>query len=348
LRGELSPRQRSAGRRGGNGGIGGTDGGGAPTGGETPVALITHGADLVHVVEELFLRLFRLALVFVLVGSVLSVWFAEGGRQSTDAPLALTIAIAALGAAFGVGGLLRPRELYCWLRYSGVRQLAPAAAGALAVLVNGPDSPSWWLALALLLLVSSLSSIRLSVAAAVVTAAAFLLGTAIRGHRVIGADDAGVLAGTVGLIAYTVVGAYVSQAFGRFVLGLHRLQRDVISASAATPRQVRNLAPTPGVVEVPYAYRQKRQTPPRPKRPGDRDRSSRLTPRQLEAALLARDGLKQPEIAITLGISPRQVERLLTEARERAGAATTSQLVALLVTDGLAPDDEANEANSPN
>ena len=59
MRGELSPRQRSAGRRGGNGGIGGTDGGGAPTGGETPVALITHGADLVHVVEELFLRLFR-------------------------------------------------------------------------------------------------------------------------------------------------------------------------------------------------------------------------------------------------------------------------------------------------
>jgi len=56
---------------------------------------------------------------------------------------------------------------------------------------------------------------------------------------------------------------------------------------------------------------------------------------------LARDGLRQTEIAACLGISTRQVERLLSEARTRSGAATTSQLVAMLVADGIAPAQES-------
>jgi len=68
-----------------------------------------------------------------------------------------------------------------------------------------------------------------------------------------------------------------------------------------------------------------------------RARTSLLTSRQLEVALLARDGLLEGEIAACLGISVRQVERLLHDARERSGAATTSELVALLVTGRLAP-----------
>jgi predicted DNA-binding protein (UPF0251 family) len=54
-------------------------------------------------------------------------------------------------------------------------------------------------------------------------------------------------------------------------------------------------------------------------------------------ALLIRDGLHQSEAAASLGISRRQVERLLGEARERAGPLTTSHLVAMLVNAGLAP-----------
>ncbi len=54
-------------------------------------------------------------------------------------------------------------------------------------------------------------------------------------------------------------------------------------------------------------------------------------------ALLVRDGLNQSEAAACLGISRRQVERLLGEARARAGAATTSHLMAMLVACGDAP-----------
>ena len=53
--------------------------------------------------------------------------------------------------------------------------------------------------------------------------------------------------------------------------------------------------------------------------------------------LLVRDGLLQAEIALALGVSTRQVERLLASARSRTGTATTSQLVAKLVTEQLSP-----------
>jgi DNA-binding CsgD family transcriptional regulator len=56
-----------------------------------------------------------------------------------------------------------------------------------------------------------------------------------------------------------------------------------------------------------------------------------LTSRQLQVALLIREGLRQPEIATMLSISARQVERHLRRARERTGAKTTAHLVAMLL-----------------
>jgi len=55
-----------------------------------------------------------------------------------------------------------------------------------------------------------------------------------------------------------------------------------------------------------------------------------LTSRQMEVTLLLRSGLRHGEIATCLGISQRQVARLAGQARERATAATSSHLVALL------------------
>lgn len=306
-------------------------------------ALITSGADLVYLAEELFLRMFRLTLVLVIAGAALSVVFGHVGGGSSRGQPALTIAFAALAIAFSIAGLLRPRGLYCRLRYSRARQVAPAALGALMTLLNGPDSPSWWLALTLLLLMTTLASTRLSVVAATLTAGAYLLGTLIYGQRVIGVEDAGVLAGTVGLVAYTVVGTYVTEAFGRFVLGLHRLERATASAPARPRRRVANLAEQPPLA-TDRAQSTRTSTSARPTaRPRARTAAAPgrgLTSRQLEAVMLVRDGLKQAEVAISLGVSPRQVERLLTQARERAAAATTSQLVAMLVADGLVPPPE--------
>jgi DNA-binding CsgD family transcriptional regulator len=310
--------------------------------------LITRGADLVVLAEELYLRLFILALAFVLVSGALSVWFGIGSA----APLGVTLPFSLAVMVFALGGLLRPRQLYGWLRYSRPRQLAPAVISALAMVPTGPDSPLWWPALALVILVTSISSLRLSLLAAVLNAAGYVAGTVVGGEAIIRGGEAGILAGAVGFVAYTLVGSFVCQAFAGFVLGFGRLEDEtspgeprrvssvVLDDHAATP--LRSPAPLHSSAPLhPSAPRH----PPAPLHSSAPLRptvtapalGSPLTPRQLQVALLIRDGLNQSEAAASLGISRRQVERLLGEARERAGASTTSHLVAMLVHAGLAP-----------
>jgi DNA-binding CsgD family transcriptional regulator len=313
-----------------------------PIGAEAPAApgarLITRGAELVVLAEELYLRLFVLALAFVLVSSALSIWFGVG----STAPLAVTLPFSLAVGGFALAGLRRPRQVYRWLRYSRAHQLAPAVLSALAMVLTGPDSPLWWPALALVILVTSISSLRLSLLAATLNAAGYVAGTVVGGEAIIRGGQAGILAGAVGFVAYTLVGSFVCEAFAHFVLGFERLERVM---STGEPRRVSSV-----VLDDSAALRHADETGPaseaRVRRraaaplrrtvtaPGAR---GPLTPRQLEAALLIRDGLNQSETAASLGISRRQVERLLGEARERAGASTTSHLMAMLVNAGLAP-----------
>jgi DNA-binding CsgD family transcriptional regulator len=299
--------------------------------------LIRRGADLVVLAEELYLRLFILALAFVLVSGVLSIWFGVGSA----APLSVTLPFSLAVGVFAVAGLLRPRPVYGWLRYSRARQLAPAILSALAMVPTGPDSPLWWPALALVILVTAISSLRLSLLAAGLNAAGYVAGTIVGGGAIIRGGQAGILAGAVGFIAYTLVGSFVCEAFARFVLGFAHLEQvttgepqrvsSIVLDDPPAPRDAHGGGPEAGdeVQRRPAAWSRPTVTAPAAGSP--------LTPRQLEVALLIRDGLNQSEAAASLGISRRQVERLLAEARERAGALTTSHLVAMLVNAGLAP-----------
>jgi DNA-binding CsgD family transcriptional regulator len=292
--------------------------------------LVLSGAELVHVVEDLYLRLFRLVLLFTLAGAGLSVWF--GGLSSHNPPEWPTLAIAAVAAGAALSSLAWPRKAYCWLRYDRARQLAPAAFAASAVLLNGPDSSSWWVALPLLWITAAVGSTGLTVAASIATAVAYAAGTLLGGEALIHSGEAGVLAAAVGLVANTMVGKLAAEVFARFVLRLHRLQCEQ-DEQQQPPRQVVALQPAEA-----FHYREDPvpRSPTNPRRQPARGVSV-LTARQLEVALLTRDGLRQAEIAVCLGISPRQVERLLHEARARAGAATTSELVSMLVTGRLVP-----------
>jgi DNA-binding CsgD family transcriptional regulator len=297
--------------------------------------LITRGAELVVLAEELYLRLFVLALVFVLVASALSIWFGLGSEASPLVTLPFSLAVG----VFALAGLRAPRRVYGWLRYSRPRQLAPAVLSALAMIPTGPDSPLWWPALALVILVTAVSSLGLSVLAALLCAAGYVAGTVIGGEAIIRSGEAGILAGAVGFVAYTLVGSLVCDAFARFVLGFAHLEQQT---AAGQPRRVASV-----VLDEPAAPAVRpdvRSTVPAPRRFAPPRSTvtapaahSPLTPRQMEVALLIRDGLNQSEAAASLGISRRQVERLLGEARDRAGAATTSHLVAMLVTGGLTP-----------
>lgn len=202
---------------------------------------------------------------------------------------------------------------------------------------TGPDSPLWWPALALVILVTSISSLRVSLLAAALNAAGYVAGTVVGGQAIIRGGQAGILAGAVGFVAYTLVGSFVCEAFARFVLGFARLERETPTGE---PRRVSSivLGDPAGPSRDADADQVKRRSvaSPRPTVTAPAQ-GSPLTPRQLEVALLIHDGLNQSEAAAGLGISRRQVERLLGEARERAGASTTSHLVAMLVNAGLAP-----------
>jgi DNA-binding CsgD family transcriptional regulator len=260
-----------------------------------------------------------------MIGCAISIWFAVIGSHTS---VALTTLIAILAFALAAIGLARPRRCYCWLRHSQLRQLSPALIGIVAVLCNGPDSPSWWVALPLLWVVAAVSSTGLSLAAAAVTSGAYLTGTLLGGEALVHNGDAEILAAAVALTANILIGRLVAEVFTRFVLRLHQLER----AAARSPRPVRatTIAATPTPHDMPG-------TPGSEPRQKQRSRLTRLTSRELEALLLVRDGLSHSETALALRVSTRQVERLLASARSRTDTATTSQLVAKLVTDQLAP-----------
>lgn len=208
-------------------------------------ALIRRGADLVYLTEELYLRLFILTLLLTVIGCALSVWFAVIGSHTS---LLLTSVIAAVALAFAVFALARARPCYRWLRHSQLRQLSLAAFAIVAVLCNGPDSPSWWVALPLLWVIAAVSSTTLSVTAATVTAGAYLAGTALGGEPLVHNGDAEILGAAVALPGNILIGRLVAEVFARFVLRLHQLERQ--AEAPALPKQVRVVA-GPGIADSP-------------------------------------------------------------------------------------------------
>ncbi len=293
------------------------------------------GAELVHLAEEFYVRLFRVGFAILLTGCALTVWFST---LAAGAPGSTTLLFAAAAAGFGVVGIVRPRSVYLRLRSRPALQLAPAALAAVAVLVDGPDSPCWWIALPLLWITAGLSSTAsLAVGAAAVTGLAFLAGTILRGEALLGQQDTGVLPAAVGLAVYTLLGRVLIDAFAGLVLGRHQRVR-CRSQHAPAPLRVSNLAASAAPATAPATTTPATRRQPRAATRRQPRAATRLTARQLEVALLLRDGLRQTEIAACLGISVRQVERLVGAARQRVGAATSGQLVAMLASGALASE----------
>jgi DNA-binding CsgD family transcriptional regulator len=286
--------------------------------------LIRSGADVVYVAEDLYFRLFRMMLVLLAAASAWSVWARLGDSQRGS--LVLTAIYAGCGVALSVVGFAMGWRAYAWLRRDRIHQLTPAFVGAIMMLSDGPHSASWWMAFALLFVMASVSSTSLTVVGAALAAAAYICGTLVDGSPLIYQGDTGNVIGAAMLIVNALVARSVLEAFGSFVMRLHRLEAQ-ISEAEQVPRRVPNLESSrPDPVSMPG---QRRRSPARWR--------SVLTARQLEVAFLVRDGLHQDEIAACLSISRRQVERLLEQARARSGAASTGELIAMLVRGKLVP-----------
>jgi DNA-binding CsgD family transcriptional regulator len=289
-------------------------------------ALIRTGADLVHLTEDLYQRLFRLMCGLLAFGSVVSVWLAHLDHREPSGPL--TTGLAAVGLSGALVGLRYPRPTYSWLRYSGLRQQLPGLIAAVLVLVDGPYSPTWWLAFPLLSLMASVASTRATLAWAVIGIGALAGGTLLHGASLAPDGDVRYLTAAAGLPALSLFARGIGEWFARFMLRLHQVERGLNSPTSSV--RIWSVQGRSAVATLPAAAQ------PRYKARRGRPRS-RLTARQLEVALLLRDGLHQAEIARCLGISARQVERLVEEGRRRVGASTTAELVATVIAEGLVP-----------
>ena len=181
------------------------------------------GAELVHLAEELYVRIFAVACVILLAGCALALGFATLDRGT---PATTTVLFVAAAAAFAVAGLARPHDVYLRLRSRDALQLTPAALGTLAVLFDGPESECWWIALPLLWIVATLSCTRLAFGAAAATAIAFVAGTILAGQALIGPGDLGIVPATVALPTYTLVSRVLIDGFARLVLTDHHLTHD--------------------------------------------------------------------------------------------------------------------------
>ena len=226
---------------------------------------ILAGADLVHLAEGLQVRMFRLTAGLVALGGALTVLLAV---LSDDVPVLVTAVAAAGGLALAVVALRWTETTYLWLRRGPHHQAAITVFAAAVVLADGVDGPAWWVALTLLLMLSTVSSTPFALFSATAVALAFVAGALLSGGSLAAhGADAGVMAGAIGLPANTIVGRVVCESFARLVLSLHRAQAEADAARRTArepPLVVENLASSAASPAAPTARPATARTVPRP------------------------------------------------------------------------------------
>ena len=286
--------------------------------------LVRRGADLVVLAEQAYVRLFTVCAAGVALGSLVSLWI--GARHTAQGHEPVTIALAAAGVIGSALVCVRRQRLYLWLRGGRWRRFVPVGLAYSLVVVNGPNSPSDWIARPCLMSVAALEPTRWQTpAVGVFGALAYVAGNVVWGAAPLGGYA---LSAAGRLIAPVAAARVTTEVFGLFMLRLHRSEQEY-ARRRSTPLRVRAISAASPSAPAPAASARA------PRR--RRSRADRLTARQLEVAVLLADGLTHGEIAACLGISVRQVDRLVGEGRERAGAATSAELVALLVAGLLVP-----------
>ncbi len=281
--------------------------------------LIRSGADLVEVTETFYLRIFRVALCAVIVGATCDALYAE--IDASVSHRAVVVVMSCVMSASVAAALRRASQVYCRLRLTQAGQAAPGLFAA-ALLLLGPYGPMWFTAMGLVLVTAVVSSLRTTLLLAVLAMTTFTAGTVIPGADFFPEGDFSRFGAAIGLVVNGLVGYAMVHWVAGFVLRLHRFDRE---PEPLAPKRVSALV-EPDVAPGASPARSRR-----------RPSTSRLTARQLEVVVLLRDGLHHAEIAECLSISARQVERHSREARERVGARTTSELVAMLVENRLVP-----------
>jgi DNA-binding CsgD family transcriptional regulator len=282
--------------------------------GPMDAALIRCGGDLVLLAERTYGRLMQVAIGSVAAAAIVSAALALAAPDGVRLPL--TLLLSALVLLSATAGLVAADHVYRWARRSRGRHALPAAAGMALLVVDGPGGPLWFVAMGLLTITAVVAETRFTLILAAGCTLAYALGTMLPERSALPGGDGLYLAAALGFIVNGALARGMIEWLARFMLELRRLQ-PAAGPPPHPPLRVAAVQDSPATVAV--TVQRARPIP------------LRLTARQLEVVLLLRDGLDQADVADALGISARQVERHVAQARQRTGSLTTAHLVAAFV-----------------
>ena len=256
------------------------------------------------------------------------------------AHLRLVTASAAAVDALLAGLVFRHRvRIYSRLRTSPARLLMIASVAALVLGASHPRTgPLAFPSSVMLGLAATASNLRWTIGCAAILGIAQLVGDQVWGDpivRLTSGTAANQVIAAVSYFAWALVAAVAVDRLARFVL---RLNRAVDSHVGEAPRRVASK-----VVAEPASEHLARLELPPPARAGraeltvESDISRRLTARQIQVAVLLRDGLRYEQIARALSITERTAQRHAAEASKRVGVANVRELVAVLVAAAVVP-----------
>ena len=295
---------------------------------------IRSGREIVALAEELYLRLFVIALggLQFVCGLAIVVSLVRTSDASFTRTTALALSLAAVAAIV----LRAPLPCYRAIRLMPILSLT---APLLALCALGVDrvshSPLSYAAAVSIAFPAFVCGRRWALAAAtLISAGAVSVALVDSGTSALNS----VGQGTAGYFVWALVLAGLAERFAQLTM---RMPHGITSPPRPEPPvQVPNLAAKP----VPAKAGQ--PDPTAPVSPPDELAGDvgMLTARQLQVVALLADGMRAEEIADLLAIKTATVYRHVQIAKERAGAATRIDLVALALRSGLVP---ARVASSP-
>lgn len=289
-----------------------------------PAAPVRSGRELVELAETLYLRLFVIALAGLQFVCGLAVLAA---LVRTDHANYWRTAVLSAGLALLAAYALRTRvPAYHAIRRRPVLSLVGPLLALTALAIDGVShSPLSYPAAVSIAVPAFVCGRRWALGAAVLISAGAITVAVLRsGWGALNSTGQGI----AGYLVWALVLAGLAERFAQLTIRMPHV--GPVPTERDPPVKVANLAANEAHTGATQADEVEREPARAPDGLG-------LTARQLEVVVLLADGLQAGEIAARLGVATSSVYRHVKRAKERTGARSRSDLVALVVRAGIVP-----------
>lgn len=285
------------------------------------------GSEVVGVMESLYLRLFVVALGCLPLVCGLAIIVAL--VRTHNANFARTTALAVGMALLAALALRAPARGYRAIRGRPLLSLTAPLLALAALAIDGVTySPLSYPAAVSIALPAFVCGRRWALAAAtLISVGAITTATLHNGFSALNS----VGQGTAGYFVWALVLAGLAERFAHLAMQMPPVAPPPTNATSPIP--VANLASDlPST--APETVKVSATTASTPSAPTG---AVRLTARQLQVLALLADGLRADDIAQRLGVATSTVYRHIERAKKQTGVRSRSELVAVVMRDGLVP-----------